>query len=222
MISGPQPLPLGPWTPALLLCWALAGLAFSPAQGAQPRAAPQQVVEQVSEGLRRVLREERRRLVEDPGFVHRLVDELFLPHLDFARTSALALGPHWARASPRQRAAFQRQFKALLVHTYATAVHELSDWEIEYLPLAPAPGEDDVIVPTRVRRPGGEPIAVDYRMHRVDGKWLAYDVSVAGVSLLASYRAAFVRIAAEKGVDGLITELAARNAARVPEAASEP
>jgi ABC-type transporter MlaC component len=37
----------------------------------------------------------------------------------------------------------------------------------------------------------GEDIAVDYRLYRRDDRWLVYDVSIAGISLVANYRAQF-------------------------------
>jgi len=204
-----------------LSAWALLSLAVvllgdpKPAIG-EPLEEPQQVVQRVSEGLRRALREDRRLLETDPAYVHRLVDELFMPNVDFRRTCAIVLGAFWKQATAAQRDLFGVQFKTLLINTYATAVNELSAWEIRYLPLRQKPGDMDVLVRTQVLQPHGEPIDVDYRMHRAGERWLAYDVKVAGVSLLANYRSSFQRMARQKGVAGLIDELAAHNVARAP------
>lgn len=184
------------------------------AAGDEALSEPQRVVQQVSDGVRRVLRDDRQLLETDPAYVHRLVDELLLPNVDFQRVCSIALGPFWKQASPTQRDAFSTEFKALLINTYATLVNELSDWEIRYLPLRLEPGETETVVRTQVLYPGGEPVDVDYRMHLKGSRWLAYDVTVAGISLLANYRSSFVRMAQQKGIDGLIDELAARNAMR--------
>ena len=193
----------------------IASFALGLPTGAEELNEPQQVVQRVSDGLRRVLREDRGLLKSDPAYVHRLVDELFLPNVDYRRVCALVLGPYWKQASPAQREAFGDEFKALLINTYATAVNELSEWEIRYLPLRLEQNDTDVVVRTQVLYPGGDPIGVDYRMHVKDGRWLAYDVRVADVSLLANYRSTFTRMARKKGVEGLIQDLAARNAMRV-------
>ncbi len=58
---------------------------------------PQAVVQRVSDGLMKVLREDRQLLRTDPTYVHRLVDELFLPNVDFERVSAIVMGKHWRR-----------------------------------------------------------------------------------------------------------------------------
>jgi phospholipid transport system substrate-binding protein len=204
-----------PLSRALLTALAVLILAVAaPAAGAAEPSGPQQVIREVSDALTRVLREDRELLRTDPAYVHRLVDELFLPHVDFDRVSALVLGPHWRRATPEQRLRFREAFKGMLIHTYATAVNELSEWEIRFLPLRESEGARDLVVRTQVLRPGGEPIGVDYRMVERDGRWLAYDVSVEGVSLLSAYRSSFVQMAREKGIDGLIAELESRNATR--------
>jgi phospholipid transport system substrate-binding protein len=181
---------------------------------AEQLSEPQKVVQQVSDGLRRVLREDRRLLETDPAYVHRLVDRLFLPNVDYRRVCALVLGPYWKEATPAQRDAFGDAFKALLINTYANAVNELSEWEIRYLPQRLRTGDSDTVVRTQVLYPGGKPIDVDYRMRKKGNRWLAYDVKVAGVSLLVNYRSTFVRMARRKGIDGLIEELAKRNAMR--------
>jgi phospholipid transport system substrate-binding protein len=175
---------------------------------------PQQVIERVSEGLRQVLREDRDRLANDPQFIYQVVDELLVPHVDLARSSALALGPIWREASPTQRAAFAEEFKRMLVRTYATAVDELGEWQIQFLPAPQAPDRERAIVRTRIQRGGGQPISVDYRMVQRDGRWRAYDVSIEGVSLLVNYRSTLVRLARERGVDGMIEALARHNIER--------
>lgn len=197
---------------ALFFPPALAPLA--PAAASAGLTPPQQVVEKVSDGLMRVLREDRQLLANDPGFVYRLVDELLIPNIDTARVSALVLGPVWRQTSPAQREAFADAFKEMLIRSYATAINELSEWDIQFLPMSLASDQRDALVRTRILRPSGNPVAVDYRMVRQGERWLAYDVAIEGVSLLANYRSTFVRLAREKGVDGLIQDLAERNADR--------
>lgn len=192
----------------VLLVWTLP-LAAEP--GLSP---PQQVIERVSDGLRQVLREDRDRLANDPQYVYQVVDELLVPHVDLGRSSALALGPIWREASPAQREAFAEEFKRMLVRTYATAVDELGEWQIQFLPTPQAPDQERALVRTRIQRGGGQPISVDYRMVHRNGHWLAYDVSIEGVSLLVNYRSTLVRLARERGVDGMIEELARHNLER--------
>ncbi len=209
---------------ALLIAIAIAIAFAAPAKTAVAQVAqgpedslsePQQVVHQVSEGLRRVLREDRALLVKDRAFVHRLVDRLFLPHVDFRLTCALVLGPVWERATAGERDAFMDAFKTFLVNVYATAVDEFSEWEIRYLPVELRPGDSEALVRTRVLYGGGDPIDVDYRMRRTDGRWRAYDVKAAGIGFVAIFRSSFQPIVRQKGLPGLVADLRTHNAARL-------
>ena len=60
----------------------------------------------------------------------------------------------------------------------------------------------------------GQPVDVEYRMHLRQGAWLAYDVKIEGISLISNYRSSFATVARNKGIDGLIEEIAALNATR--------
>lgn len=199
--------PLAGWSALFFLSLFVTGPAFSHSGLNEP----QRIIQEVSDGLMRVLREDRTLLKTDPTYVYRLVDELFLPHVDLGRVSALALGPYWRSATPEQRQIFQAEFQRLLTQTYASALDTLSSWDMRFLPMQLAPDETRTQVRTEVQQPGGAPIRVDYRMALVDGRWRAYDVAVQDVSLLASYRSQFTDLAQRRGLDGLLAELIARN-----------
>lgn len=177
---------------------------------------PQQVIKSTSERLKQVLEEDRQRLLDDPAYVYRMADEIFLPHVDMYRVSSLVLGRNWRKASADQKAAFSREFKRLLVRTYATAMRELGDFEIRFQPGRTQSDQRRALVKTEVLRPGAPPVAVDYQMHHSKGRWLAYDVKIEGISLVTNYRSSFGRLIRQKGIDGLIQELATMNQAREP------
>ena len=85
--------------------------------------------------------------------------------------------------------------------------------QIEYLPVRGNTGETDVMIPTRIATgTGGPPVPINYRMHKVNGDWLVYDVVIDGVSLVTNYRSTFASSVQRRGIDGLIQQLAERNA----------
>jgi phospholipid transport system substrate-binding protein len=73
------------------------------------------------------------------------------------------------------------------------------------------PADTDVTVRTVVMRTTGSPIQIDYSMTKTPDGWKAYDVIVAGVSLVTNYRDEFNDQVQKGGVDGLIKTLADRN-----------
>jgi len=146
-----------------------------------------------------------------------LVDRIILPHLDFKRMTAAAVGPGWRRATPEQQQRLQDEFKQLLVRTYAGALSEVSDLTIVVKPLRAAPGDKDVRVRTEVRG-RGEPIQLDYRLSEKPGEdWKIYNINVMGVWLVETYRSQFGAEVNAKGIDGLMEALVARNKANAAE-----
>src|SRR6185295_8318134 len=115
-----------------------------------------------------------------PTDVARLVEDKILPLFDFRRMTSTAMARNWRVASPEQQAALVLEFRALLVHTYSTALSSYGGQEIEYRPLRPATGDTDVQVRSFVRRPGAEPMTIDYDMEDSLAGWKVFDVKIAG------------------------------------------
>lgn len=136
-----------------------------------------------------------------------LVEELILPHLDFESFSRLTLGKYWRQASPDQRRAFTREFKSMLMHTYASSLNTYAGETFEHVGER-SEGENRVLVQTRFVRVHSDPVRVDYRLHQRDGEWKIYDVVIEGVSLVLNYRASFGEEISRGGLDRLIQRMA--------------
>ncbi|MGH8497772.1 MAG: MlaC/ttg2D family ABC transporter substrate-binding protein, partial [Methylococcales bacterium] len=141
-----------------------------------------------------------------------IVTEILEPHVDFVRVSALVLGKHWKRATTDQKKRFMKEFRALLVRTYAVAFSEYSEWDINYIPLQFSPDDDKVFVKTEIIRSGARPVSVNYKMVRTDDSWKVYDVVIEGISFITNYRTTFNNEVARSGsLDSVIERLAQKN-----------
>jgi phospholipid transport system substrate-binding protein len=78
-----------------------------------------------------------------------------------------------------------------------------------------------VNVQVRVMQSGAQPVSIEYSMEKTAAGWKAYDVIVAGVSLVANYRTDFANQVRETGIDGLIKTLAAKNRTNASSARAE-
>ena len=148
--------------------------------------------------------------------VERLVEEKILPLFDFRRMTSLAVARNWRGASPEQQGALVAEFRALLVRTYSGSLSSYRDQEIQYKPLRAAAGDAEVLVRSSVRRPGAEPLTIDYDMENTPAGWKVYDVKVAGVSLVITYRETFAAAVRDGGIDSLIKALADKNRQAAP------
>lgn len=147
--------------------------------------------------------------------VMEVVDSKIMPNVNFRRMTASATGPGWRKTTPEQQKKLQQEFKTLLVRTYAGALRQVSDQTIEVRPMRAAPEDKEVLVRTLVRGKG-EPVQLDYRMEKTPGQgsgWKIYDLNVAGIWLVDTYRPQFAQQINANGIDGLIASLTQRNQA---------
>lgn len=193
-------------------------LAAAPALAAWPAhaadEAPDTMIARLSDEALQTLRTDKAFKDGDIGKIVALVDRIVMPHVNFRRMTAAAVGPGWRKATPAQQERLQQEFKTLLVRTYAGALAQVKNETISVKPLRAKAGDTDVLVRTEVSG-RGEPIQLDYRLEQTPGEgtgWKIYNLNVMGVWLVETYRNQFAQEINAKGVDGLIATLAARNA----------
>ena len=174
--------------------------------------SPQEQVAQTTDRIIKALKAEQGAIEKDITRLYAIVDEIVLSQFDFQRMSSWVLGKYWRKASPGEREQFAREFRTLLVRTYARALNDNVDREIEMLPLRSKKGAKEVTVRTEVQMDAGFPIPINYRMYRTKtGEWKVFDVSVDGVSLVTNYRSAFGKEIRKGGLPKLIASLSERN-----------
>jgi len=140
-----------------------------------------------------------------------LVEKKIVPHTDMRRTTQLAMGKNWSKASPEQQNQLIMEFKNLLIRTYSGALSQLRDQTVQYKPLRATPSDTDVIVRTVVVGKA-DPIPLDYRLEKTNDGWKVYDINIMGAWLIEAYRNQFANQISQNGVDGLIRFLQERNA----------
>ncbi len=181
------------------------------AVGAMAMEAPRDVIKTTTDQVLMEVKSDREALRADPAKMYNLVSELIFPHFDFPIMAQWVLGSHWKDASEATRKEFIEQFRKLLVRTYATALLEFSNQTISYPDAEDTQKGKTVLVRQSIGQTGSEPIVLGYRLHRPSEQWKVLDVAVDGVSLVKTYRASFVSIIKEGGVEGLISSLSEKN-----------
>ncbi len=193
---------------AFILLATLAPL--SPAT-AQPVQAPDALVKSVTQDVLDVIKQDKDIQSGNTKKTIALVEQKVLPHFNFMRMTALAMGVNWRKATPEQQKLLVDEFKTLLVRTYSTALSAYRNQTIEFKPLRAQPSDTDVMVRSEVRQSGTEPVSIDYSMEKTAADWKVYDVAVGGVSLVTTYRDTFANEVRTGGIDGLIKSLSDKN-----------
>ena len=191
---------------------AIVTLCTAAAAALAQESGPEALIKQVSTEVIETIKSDKAIQGGDMQKLLALVDSKVMPHVDFQRMTASAVGRHWRQATPEQQKRLADEFKILLVRTYSGALTQVKDQTVQLKPSRSSPQDNEVVVRTEVRG-RGEPIQLDYRLEKSGAGWKIYDVNVLGVWLVEQYRNSFAQEIGTGGIDGLIAKLAERNKA---------
>lgn len=205
-------LPLSKCTRFLivLLLAVVAGMA-APAHAMK---APDQVVKETVDAIVSNIQTNRAQYQKDTQALYAMVENTLVPAIHVPRMANLILGKKNSRAAtPAQKKEFADEFKTFLLRSYAAALLEYTGNEkVVYQPVNAAPDADKVTVKAElISAKGNRYPVILYMSNRKDTQWRAYNMEVAGINFVATYRATFGDIVARRGVEGLIADLRAKN-----------
>lgn len=183
------------------------------ANSALAEMSADELVKQTADDVLNTIKNDKEIQAGNQQKIFALAEEKILPNFDFDRVCRMVLGKNWKTATPEQQAAFQKEFRSLLLRTYATALGKYRNQVIEYKPMRAEADAKNVSVKTQILQPGGQPIAVDYSLVKVDGGWKVYDIVIESVSLVTNYRSQFSNEIRTNGLDSLNKKLAEKNRA---------
>ena len=200
------PTPWVRWLP-----WVAVAILFTAPQLVPAAESPRQVIEHTTDAVLAVLAnsslsaEQKRKQIE----------EIASKRFDFPTVSKLVLARNWKRLSPEQQAQFTEEFRKHLSLTYGRNVEQYNNERAEVIGERAEP-DGDWTIKTRILRPQGEPILLDYRLRKFGEEWRVIDVVIEGTSLVANFRSQFQDIVSRDGPERLIQVLQEKNARGEP------
>ncbi len=186
---------------------AFAGAAHAQAQDA---STPDGLVKAVVGDVMATVRADKDMQAGNIGKISALVEQKILPNADFQRTTQIAMGRNWSKASPEQQKQITDEFKTLLIRTYSGAIAQIRDQQVQFRPYRGAPDDTDATIRTQVINKG-DPIQLDYRLEKTPQGWKVYDINVLGAWLTEAYKGSFNTIVGQQGVEGVVKTLQDRN-----------
>ena len=119
----------------------------------------------------------------------------------------IAVGRARPDLSAEEQARLTEVFSEMSIATFAARFDGYSDESFEIVAEGPAP-RDGALIETRIVRPAGKPVRLDYVLKPFDERWRIIDVlAEAKYSELARQRAEFIAILGKGGVPELIATL---------------
>jgi phospholipid transport system substrate-binding protein len=144
------------------------------------------------------------RAVERKAAVRRIANDIF----DFAEISKRSLARHWQARTEAERKEFVGLFADLLERSYISKIELYGGEKILYT------GEridgDAASVITKIITKNGTEVPIEYRLLRQGERWLVYDVSIEGVSLVSNYRTQFNKIIQTSSYAELVKKMKAK------------
>ena len=141
------------------------------------------------------------RVVERRTAVRKIANEIF----DFNEIARRALARHWQPLTDKQRVEFVSLFSDLLERSYISKIELYGGEKIQYV------GErvdgDTATVATRIVTKNGTEVPIDYRLLKKGDRWMVYDVTIEGVSLVSNYRTQFNKIIQTGSFEDLMQKL---------------
>lgn len=202
----------------LLMVMMLLSTAFTAAPVYAEDDEPHAILKKVADDMFTALNAHRADIKANPEHTQLLVEKILLPRVDFITASKWVLGKYWNEASKKQKIAFIRQFRTLLLRFYSSALSEYlnsheGDLDPSIMVFYNTPGSDGdkITVRSEVKPKSGKSVPVNYHMHKTRKGWRVYDVSVEGVSVITTYKTSFANEIKQSGLDALIASLVERN-----------
>ena len=195
----------------LLALFAVCGLQFATAALAAETiddSNPQKLIETSSKVLFADLDANRARYRKDITQLYKVVDSIFLPHVDVDFAAQQVLGKYWRTATPEQRKRFVTAFYRSLLTTYGDALVDFTGDRMRVLPFQGDASQPRASVRTEIKRSNGASVNVAYSLRKdAAGAWKVWDVVIEGISYVKSFREDFGLEIDQKGLDGLLQRL---------------
>jgi phospholipid transport system substrate-binding protein len=137
--------------------------------------------------------------------------------LDFETLSRLSLGGAWRDLSDAQRESFVGEFRQHMVGVANKSTKGYDDEQVIILNDRQEPKGDWTVMTTILKKPkdgAAEEVAkVDFRLRLKEDRWKVIDINIAGISMAATFRAQFLVIMKDGGIDKLLKMMREKNAA---------
>ncbi|WP_206484334.1 ABC transporter substrate-binding protein [Thalassotalea sp. G2M2-11] len=180
---------------------------------ATPNISPYDTINVTGKKLFSRIAANQQELAKFPELMRDIVEQELMPVIDYRYASYKVLGKHLKNTTKEQRNKFVQSMRAYLVRTYANALNQYNDQQVNYekgqvKPTDRMASVDATIVDTN--KPDVH-LTFQMRKNKKTGQWKAYDLIVEGISLLSSKRAELTNRIAKYGIDQVTVELAALN-----------
>lgn len=182
----------------------LVALQSSPGSQGDSSPSPLDVIKARNDSVRQILEAYPDTVTDE---VREKLKELINDIIDFRELSRRALGKYWQERTEKEKDEFVSVFRDLVRNSSVRKLEVYRADRIEYDP--PTYKNDRAVVVTRAYK-GRNEVEIVYKLHKVGGRWMVYDIEVDGVSTARTYRDSFYKQIAKGSYEKMFAKLKKR------------
>ncbi len=147
-------------------------------------------------------------LIHDHAKMETYVETRILGLFDFAYMTQQTVNDNaWNRATPEEKSELVAEYRLLMAHTFATTLALYDKQSVTIESFQTAQNSQNVMVKGKLIDPEDGPGALNFRLEQTNDGWKIYDIELAGIDLIRTYRADFQAALRTGGVKKLINQL---------------
>lgn len=189
----------------ITICIILLFVSGQPYASEQVPVTPFEMVEDVANQTFLRIKNQRAEIEANPAILEDIVYQELLPHVDYKFSAYKVLGKHFKDYSKVELNAYIEAFKIYSVSVFSNALRYYKDQEVIFEPSRRYDERKPVVVRALVNEDGNSTkISFMVRKSRRLNKWLLYDISAEGVSMVSTLQSQFSPILRKEGLAGVI------------------
>ncbi len=172
-----------------------------------PQSFAGEPLDQLKETVTKVMKILNSKEYKDPStrkHMEEALKRIIYERFDFREAAKLSLGPHWNERTKKEQDEFVTLFSELLERSYLKKLDRFADKEIRYVGEEMQGHKATVITMIKMEK---EDAKVTYRLHKIKGRWLVYDVVFENVGLVKLYRTRFNNIIKKSSYKELVQKM---------------
>lgn len=134
--------------------------------------------------------------------------QAFSKSVDIDWIAKFVLGRSWNQATDEQKERYVKLYRTYLTESYVSNFAENPDKRIRDIKIdGVLAGDEEFTVRTQMMLASAENLRVSYLVHEKEGRYKVRDIAIENVSLITTHRSEFMKLASERGIDGVIARL---------------
>jgi phospholipid transport system substrate-binding protein len=171
-----------------------------------PEDTPTGVIQKYTNELKKIVEPKgEKKIVGTDEAREKKIAEKVRQFFDFEGLAKEALGRHWTRITPMQRAEYTTLFVNLIEDSYLRRTRDMVvDYKVEFVNEQITGNNAKVM--SRVIRNDAD-VDIVYVLHRTPKGWMIFDIALDNVDLIRNYQTQFNRIIEQNGFNDLLNKM---------------